>query len=82
MRRSENELQAEKYERKGDFPASHWGKDLVKNQMAIASAQHIINHGKLMKSDVSGYPINIDNKWYFEGEVSKRTAPRKAEGEE
>lgn len=58
------------------------GKDLVKNQMAIASAQHIINHGKLMKSDASGYPINIDNKWYFEGEVSKRTAPRKAEGEE
>lgn len=58
------------------------GKDLVKNQMAIASAQHIISHGKLMKSDVSGYPINIDNKWYFEGEVSKRTAPRKAEGEE
>lgn len=58
------------------------GKDLVKNQMAIASTQHIINHGKLMKSDVSGYPINIDNKWYFEGEVSKRTAPRKAEGEE
>ena len=58
------------------------GKDLVKNQMAIASAQHIINHGKLMKSDVSGYPINIDNKWYFKGEVSKRTAPRKAEGEE
>lgn len=58
------------------------GKDLVKNQMVIASAQHIIDHGKLLKSDVSGYPINIDNKWYFEGEVSKRTAPRKAEGEE
>ena len=58
------------------------GKDLVKNQMAIASAQHIIDHGKLLKSDVSGYPINIDNKWHFEGEVSKRTAPRKAEGEE
>lgn len=58
------------------------GKDLVKNQMAIASAQHIIDHGKLLKSNVSGYPINIDNKWYFEGEVSKRTAPRKAEGEE
>lgn len=58
------------------------GKDLVKNQMAIASAQHIIDHGKLLKSDVSGYPINIDNKWYFESEVSKRTAPRKAEGEE
>ena len=58
------------------------GKDLVKNQMAIASAQHIIDHGKLLKSDVSGYPINIDNTWYFEGEVPKRTAPRKAEDEE
>ena len=58
------------------------GKDLVKNQMAIASAQHIIDHGKLLKSDVSGYPINIDNKCYFEGEVPKRTAPRKAEDEE
>lgn len=58
------------------------GKDLVKNQMAVASAQHIIDHGKLLKSDVSGYPINIDNKWYFEGEVPKRTAPRKAEDEE
>lgn len=58
------------------------GKDLVKNQMAIAFAQHIIDHGKLLKSDVSGYPINIDNKWYFEGEVPKRTAPRKAEDEE
>lgn len=81
MRRSENELQAEKYERKGDFPASHW-KRLGENQMAIASAQHIIDHGKLLKSDVSGYPINIDNKWYFEGEVPKRTAPRKAEDEE
>ena len=58
------------------------GKDLVKNQMAIASAQHIIDHGKLLKSDVSFYPINIDNKWYFEGEVPNRTAPRKAEDEE
>lgn len=53
------------------------GKDLVKNQMAIASAQHIIDHGKLLKSDVSGYPINIDNKWYFEGEVPRGQLPAK-----
>lgn len=62
------------------------GKDLVKNQMAIASAQHIIDNGKMLKSDVEGYPINIDNKWYFDGEVSKRVVSAKneskAEGEE
>ena len=59
------------------------GKDLVKNQMAIASAQHIIDHGKINKSDVKGYPINVDDKWYFEGEVYKKTtaATPKKEGE-
>lgn len=53
------------------------GKDMVRNQMAIASAQHIIDNGKIMKSDTEGYPINIDNKWYFEGEVVR--TPRKKE---
>lgn len=55
------------------------GKDLVKNQMAVASAQHIIDHGKMKKSDVEGYPININNEWYFEGEVFKRTTSKKTE---
>lgn len=55
------------------------GKDLVKNQMAVASAQHIIDHGEMKKSDVEGYPININNEWYFEGEVFKRTTPKKTE---
>ena len=55
------------------------GKDMVQNQMSVASAQHSIDYGKIMKSDVNGYPINIDNKWYFEGEVFKRTAPKKTE---
>lgn len=55
------------------------GKDLVRNQMAVASAQHIIDNGELMKSDVEGYPININNEWYFEGEIIKRTASKKAE---
>ena len=54
------------------------GKDLVKNQMAAASAQHIIDNGKILKSDITGYPINIDNKWYFEGKVVKRTAAEKS----
>lgn len=56
------------------------GKDLVKNQMAVASAQHIIDTGTMKKSNVEGYPINIDDKWYFAGEIYKKTAPRKTEG--
>ena len=54
----------------------------MKNQMAIASAQHIIDNGKLLKSNVAGYPINIDNKWYFEGEISKRMVSNKTEDKE
>lgn len=38
------------------------GKDLVKNQMAIASAQHIIDTGEIKKSDIEGYPINVGDK--------------------
>lgn len=53
------------------------GKDLVKNQMAIASAQHIIDTGEIKKSDIEGYPINVGDKWYFEGDVAK--TPRKKE---
>ena len=56
------------------------GKDMVRNQMAIASAQHIIDTGKITKSDNKDYPICIDEKWYFEGELMKKAAPRK-EGE-
>ncbi len=56
------------------------GKDLVKNQMAVASAQHIIDTGTMKKSNVEGYPINIDDKWYFAGEIYKKTTPRKTEG--
>lgn len=53
------------------------GKDFVKSQMPIASAQNIVNNGKKLKSDVKGYPINIDNKWYFEGEVVKKVTSKK-----
>ena len=52
------------------------GKDMVRNQMAVASAQHVIDHGKVKKSDVKGYPINVDDKWYFEGEI---VTPQKTE---
>lgn len=48
------------------------GKQFVMNRMAVASAQHIIDNGKLKKSDQKGYPINVDDQWYFEGEVIKK----------
>lgn len=56
------------------------GKDFVKNQMAVASAQHIIDTGEVKKSDIEGYSINVDDKWYFAGEVFKKSASRKMEG--
>ena len=60
------------------------GKDMVKNQMALASAQHIIDTGKIVESDKEGYPICVDNKWYFEGEemniAQAATNNRKSKG--
>lgn len=52
------------------------GKDMVKNQMALASAQHIIDTGKITKSDRKDYPICVDDKWYFEGELMKKATPQ------
>lgn len=56
------------------------GKDLVKNTMAVASAQHIIDNGTIKKSDVTGYPINVDDKWYFEGEAIVPTSTTRRDG--
>ena len=56
------------------------GKDFVKNDLSVSAAQHIIDTGEVKKSDVEGYPINVDDKWYFAGEVFKKSAPRKMEG--
>lgn len=53
------------------------GKDMVRNQMAIASAQHILSTGKITKSDIKDYPICVDDKWYFEGEIVKKSAHQK-----
>lgn len=47
------------------------GEDFVKNEMSVASAQHIIDNGELKESDKEDYPINIDDKWFFEGEPVK-----------
>lgn len=54
----------------------------LKSQMEIVKAQHIIDNGKMMDSNIAGYPINIDNKWYFEGEIFDRTISDKTEDKE
>ncbi len=52
------------------------GKDFVRNQMAISSAQHIIDNGTLSESTKEGYPICVDEKWYFEGEPAGIREPK------
>lgn len=47
------------------------GKDFSKNEMSISAAQHIIDSGNVVESNREGYPICVDEKWYFEGEPVK-----------
>lgn len=49
------------------------GKDFVRNTMSISAAQHIIDNGEITDSDKNGYPICVDEKWYFEGEPVNTT---------
>lgn len=43
------------------------GKDFVRHSLSVSAAQHIIDTGKQVKSNKPGYPICIDDKWFFEG---------------
>lgn len=58
------------------------GKDYVKNSLSISAAQHIIDNGKMVKSDRPDYPICIDKKWYFEGIEIKPKAKATKDKEE
>lgn len=49
------------------------GNDMVSSNLSVSAAQHIIDTGKLMKSDKPGYPICVDTTWYFEGVEVKKT---------
>ena len=42
------------------------GKDFVRHSLSVSAAQHIIDTGKQVKSNKPGYPICIDDKWFFE----------------
>lgn len=46
------------------------GKDFVRNEIPVSAAQHIIDTGKMEKSDKPDYPIHV-GEWYFEGEPVK-----------
>lgn len=50
-------------------------KDYSQNEMSIWAAQHIIDKGKLVESERPDYPICVDEKWYFEGELVKVETP-------
>lgn len=43
------------------------GKDLVKTEINEEGAKHIISDGKMQESTVDGYPICVNNEWFFEG---------------
>lgn len=49
------------------------GNDFVKNNISVSAAQHIIDNGKMLKSELANYPICIDNEWFFEGEEINET---------
>ena len=54
------------------------GKDFVKTCLSVSAAQHIIDTGKMKKSKIKGYPINVGDKWYFEGDIIKKVENEEA----
>lgn len=54
------------------------GKNFVKTCRSVSAAQHIIDTGKMKKSNIKGYPINVGDKWYFEGDIIKKVENEEA----
>ncbi len=46
------------------------GNDFVKNSMTLEHAKNTANAGEVTESEMEGYPICVDNKWYFEGTIN------------
>lgn len=56
------------------------GKDMVRTNISVSAAQHLIDVGQISESDYPGYPICVDNTWYFEGvEIKKAKKAKKGE---
>ena len=57
------------------------GKDFVSTDLNEMTAQRIISEGKVKASDIEGYPIGVNDEWFFAGEfveAEKKSAPKKA----
>lgn len=47
-------------------------RDYVRSRMPLASAQMVVDSGKVKRSNKKDYPINVDDHWYFKGEPVKK----------
>lgn len=43
------------------------GKDFCENEMPLSTAEKIVVTGTITTSDIAGYPICVNNRWYFKG---------------
>lgn len=58
------------------------GDDFVRNEMGVNAANSIIEKGTVTESTrFKGYPICVDEKFYFAAPVTKRKAKRMASSE-
>ena len=46
------------------------GNDLIKSRMTLEHAKNAANAGEVTESEIEGYPICVDNTWYFEGTIN------------
>lgn len=47
------------------------GKDLVRDEMSLAAAERICAKGTKVSKTVKGFPICVDDKFFFEGVTGK-----------
>ena len=47
------------------------GRDLVQDKMSLAAAERICAKGTKVSKTVKGFPICVDDKFYFEGIAEK-----------
>jgi hypothetical protein len=47
------------------------GTDLVRDDMSLAAAERICAKGTKVSKTVKGFPICVDDKFYFEGIAEK-----------
>ena len=60
------------------------GGDFVSNTIPVHTAKSIIDSGRLVESDKPGYPICVNDEWYFEGvekKMPKKNKPSSGEDE-